>query len=317
MTEEIMTNELKYSGRIAQIGIYFKKFLRMFVYQSDWKVLPMGAIIAALITLVVGKNMFITMEGTTYGTFALSCACIWNGVFNSIQVVCRERDIIKREHRSGLHISSYVIAHMLYQLMLCILQTLVTLRICAIVGVHFPATGTITPSGLVDLGLTFLIITFAADIMGLMVSSVVRNTTTAMTIVPFLLIFQLIFSGNFFSLGKADFMKNLTISHWGMDGMCIIGQYNSLPMTTLWKTMVRVQDVTIMDGQPIREIVQYMRENDMVDAFKIWSGAQNGNPAYESTPANVWLCWGALLAMIVVFAAVSVIALQLIDRDKR
>ena len=138
-----------------------------------------------------------------------------------------------------------------------------------------------------------------------------------MTIVPFLLIFQLIFSGNFFSLGKAAFMKNLTISHWGMDGMCIIGQYNSLPMTTLWKTMVRVQDVTIMDGQPIREIVQYMRENDMVDAFKIWSGAQNGNPAYESTPANVWLCWGALLAMIVVFAAVSVIALQLIDRDKR
>ena len=64
MTEEIMTNELKYSGRIAQIGIYFKKFLRMFVYQSDWKVLPMGAIIAALITLVVGKNMFVTMEGT-------------------------------------------------------------------------------------------------------------------------------------------------------------------------------------------------------------------------------------------------------------
>ena len=74
MTEEIMTNELKYSGRIAQIGIYFRKFLRMFVYQSDWKVLPMGAIIAALITLVVGKNMFVTMEGTTYGTFALSCA---------------------------------------------------------------------------------------------------------------------------------------------------------------------------------------------------------------------------------------------------
>lgn len=34
MTEEIMTNELKYSGRIAQIGIYFRKFLRMFVYQS-------------------------------------------------------------------------------------------------------------------------------------------------------------------------------------------------------------------------------------------------------------------------------------------
>ena len=135
MTEEIMTSELRYSGRIAQIGIYFRKYLRMFVYQSDWKVLPISAIITALITLVVGHNMFVTMEGTNYGAFALSCACIWNGVFNSIQVVCRERNIVKKEHRSGLHISSYVIAHMLYQLLLCFLQTLVTLLICRIVGV--------------------------------------------------------------------------------------------------------------------------------------------------------------------------------------
>ena len=44
----------------------------MFVYQSDWKVLPMGALIAALVTFVVGQNMFVTQEGTTTGTFALT-----------------------------------------------------------------------------------------------------------------------------------------------------------------------------------------------------------------------------------------------------
>ena len=153
--------------------------------------------------------------------------------------------------------------------------------------------------------------------LGLMVSSLVRTTMTAMTIVPFLLIFQLIFSGNFFSLGRADFVKYFTISHWGMDGMCIIGQYNSLPMTTLWKTMKKFQDIDIMGGQPIKDVVQYMRENDLVDSFKAWSGAHAGNPAYESSPSNVWLCWGALLVMIAVFAIVSVVALQRIDRDKR
>ena len=153
--------------------------------------------------------------------------------------------------------------------------------------------------------------------LGRMVSSLVRSTTTAMTIVPFLLIFQLIFSGNFFTLGKADFVKNFTISHWGMDSMCIIGQYNSLPMTTLWKTMVKFQDITVEDEQPLHDVVQYMRENDMVDSFKVWSGAQSGNPVYDSTVANVWLCWGALLVMIVIFAIISMVALQLIDRDKR
>ena len=56
------TEKLRYIGWIGQTGIYFRKFLRMFVYQSDWIVLPSGAVIAALVTLVTGKNMFVTME---------------------------------------------------------------------------------------------------------------------------------------------------------------------------------------------------------------------------------------------------------------
>ena len=32
---------VRHRGRIAQIGIFFRIMLRMFVYQSDWKVLPM------------------------------------------------------------------------------------------------------------------------------------------------------------------------------------------------------------------------------------------------------------------------------------
>ncbi|MBQ6496203.1 MAG: hypothetical protein IJI74_03430, partial [Firmicutes bacterium] len=61
MTERSAEN-LQYTGRIDQIRIYLKKFLRMFVYQSDWKVLPIGAVIAALVTFVVGANMFVTQE---------------------------------------------------------------------------------------------------------------------------------------------------------------------------------------------------------------------------------------------------------------
>ena len=200
MTERSAEN-LQYTGRIDQIRIYLKKFLRIFVYQSDWKVLPIGAVIAALVTFVVGANMFVTQEGTTTGTFALACVCIWNGFFNSIQVVCRERNIVKREHRSGMEVSSYIIAHMLYQLLLCFLQTLITLLICVIAGIKIPGAGVVTPWGIVDVGITILLVTYTADIMALMVSCIVRSTTTAMTVMPFLLIYQLIFSGSFFELG--------------------------------------------------------------------------------------------------------------------
>ncbi len=316
MMESSATN-LKYCGRISQVGIYFKKFLRMFVYQSDWKVLPIGAIIAALVTFVIGGNMFVTQEGTTTGTFALACVCIWNGFFNSIQVVCRERDIVKREHRSGMHVSSYLLAHMLYQLLLCFLQTLVTLLICGVAGVQFPAEGIVTPIGILDIGITILLITYAADIMALMVSCMVKTTTTAMTTMPFLLIFQLIFSGGLFDLGGADFIKFGTISHWGTNALCTIGRFNTQPMVTLWNTLVTYSDITILDGQPIRDLVVAIEQNDMRDGFLIWSGQQNANPAYEAIASNVWSAWGVLLLMVAIFAIVSIIMLKLVDKDKR
>ena len=72
-------------GRLAQIPIYLGKNFRMFIFQTDWKVLPMSALIAALIALVVGQNMYVTMEGQFQCSLALTCVCIWNGFFNSIQ----------------------------------------------------------------------------------------------------------------------------------------------------------------------------------------------------------------------------------------
>ena len=314
---ETSTENLQYRGRIAQIGIYFKKFLRMFVYQSDWKVLPIGALIAALVTLVVGKNLFVTQEGTTLGTFALTCVCVWNGFFNSIQVVCRERDIVKREHRAGMHISSYVISHMLYQLFLCFLQTIITLLICVVVGVKLPTQGVVTPWGVLDVGITILLVTYAADIMALMVSCMVKTTTTAMTVMPFLLIYQLIFSGGFFKLGKASFIKVTTMSHWGMDCLCTIGRYNELPMVSIWNTLVGIKNVKIGGKKILLEVLQDIEKNGYVDLITKWSGEQHTKAVYESVANNVLPGWCAILLMVLIFAVVAVIALKLIDRDKR
>ena len=312
-----MTEKIRHKGRLAQTGIYLGKFLRMFIYQSDWKVLPMAAIIAGVVTFVVGSNLFVTQEGTLTGSFALVCVCIWNGFFNSIQVVCREREIIKREHRAGLHMSSYVGAQMIYQLLLCLAQTAVTLVTCKLAGVTFPAQGIVTPWGIADLGITILLITYASDMLALMISSLVRTTTTAMTVMPFLLIYQLIFSGNFFDLGAADFIKVTTISHWGADSLCVIGRYNEQPMVSLWNTLVQFKDADFYGEKPLLYVLQAVEKNGMLNDFLKWSGQNNLKPAYEAIPANVLPAWGAILLMIVIFTAVAVIALKFIDKDKR
>ena len=82
---------IRYRGRFSQIQIYLGKLLRMFLYQSDWKVLPMSAMVAGLVGLVIRRRFFTTMEGTLMSALAVTCLCLWNGCFNSIQVICRER----------------------------------------------------------------------------------------------------------------------------------------------------------------------------------------------------------------------------------
>ena len=313
-----MKGQARYLGRQGQMWLHLKKLLRMFIYQNDWKVLPMSAVIAAVVTFVVAGNLFYTQEGTLTGSFAIVCVCIWNGFFNSIQSVCRERNIVKREHRAGLHMSAYIGAHMIYQMFLCAAQVCIMVGILKLANVSIPASGVVFRSGIVELAFTMLLITYASDMCAIMISSIVRTTTMAMTVMPFLLIFQLVFSGGFFQLaGAAEKITSLTIAKWGLNSVIATGRYNELPMVTLWNTLFKFKDMDVEGYKPILAAIKRMETEGMVSDFIVWSGTYNQNPAYASTVSNVMLCWGVLIMMTFIFAAAAVIALELIDRDTR
>lgn len=266
-------SEKRHKGRISQIPIYLGKFFRMFIYMDDWKAIPMAVIIAALVALVACKGFYQYMEGTFSGSLALVCVCIWNGFFNSIQVVCRERAIIKREHRSGMYITSYLAAHMIYQGFLCLLQSVITIAVCFFVQLPVTAPGVILPFRFVEMGITFFLITYAADMLSLCVSCIVRTTTAAMTVMPFLLIIQLIFSGGMFQLGDdAKILTNFTISKWGMESLCIQGNYNELPMVSTWNMLFKYQDYDLQELKPyVEDYLNYalLEDADIDEASKM------------------------------------------------
>lgn len=264
-TTEIRQRKLPYRGRDGQAIIYIGKFLRMFVYQADWKVLPMAALIAGVVSMVVRRDFFLTMEGTLKGALALTCLSIWNGCFNSIQVVCREREIIKREHRAGMHISAYIFAHMVYQGLLCLLQTAVTLYVCKITGIQFPSEGLFTPWLIADLGITIFLVTYASDMLALWVSCVTRSTTTAMTVMPFILIFQLVFSGGVFSLPAwANKLAVLSVSNYGMKCVAAQSKYNDLPLVTGWNSLVKVENQEINTTITLGEVIDFLSNDSNV-----------------------------------------------------
>ena len=348
MNKEI--KDIKHKGRIYQTGIYLGKFFRMLIFQNDWKVMPIAALIAGLVALVMKNSLFTTMEGTLLGSFAIACICVWNGFFNSIQNVCRERAIVKREHRSGLHISSYITAHTIYQAFMCLMQTIITLFVLAKMGVNFPQEpkGLVTGNIMLDLGITIFLTTFAADMMSLLVSSFVRNTTTAMTVMPFLLIFQLVFSGGFFALPDSiTFLTDYTITKWGLTATCAQGQYNDLPMTALWKSMKKMRNGSITAGQlktfmlsspdfsedpemvillnsiPDDKEIQFDEFITVIEnqgggyTIEKKSGELNQEEKYASDPAVIIQCWQMLAIHILIYVGVATAALEFIDKDKR
>ncbi len=311
------TKELRYAGRFGQTLICLGRLFRSFVFQNEWKVLPMAAIIAGLVSMAIGSGLFRTMEGTLQGGFAVACVCIWNGFFNSVQSICRERPILKREHRAGLHITSYVMAQMIYQMLLCILQSVITLMVCRFAKVAMPSTGICTENPIIELGITLFLITYAADMLALLISALVHSTTSAMTVMPFMLIVQLVFAG-FFSLPSSlTEIADLMISKWGIRSLCALGDYNSLPAVVIWNKLKAAGNIDLGGITTMSELMKVIEDNGLREPILNKIGQASYDAAYVSTPENLLSCWGHLLLYAAVYAMITVFLLEYIDRDRR
>ena len=305
---------VRYRGRRAQIPLYLKKFFRMFLFMNDWKVIPMAALVAAVTSIVVADKMSVDMEGTLKGALALSCICIWNGFFNSIQSVCRERDVIKREHRNGMHIFSYVTAQMIYQAFICLCQVAVTLGVCALFKMKLEAEWTSKTAYLLCLGLTLFLLTYAADMTSLFVSAAVRSTTASMTVMPFMLIFELVFSNTVFRPGGIlAKLTDLSLVKWGVRAVAGIANYNSLPMSSVWSQLSAWKDFKYLGMHPIQILLESMDKEKICQM----AGEMNYTADYATTVQNIGTCWVALVLFAMIFAILTMIVLKRLDADKR
>ena len=191
-------------------------------------------VIAAIVTVwIAGEDMFVNYEASKSGSFVLVSAAIWGGLFNSIQTVVRERASIKRDYTTGLRLRCYTASRAVIQFLLCMIQSgILTLSFLGVqfkYGNDFPSSGIFIDNTLVEYYISILLLMYAADMMGLMISSMVRKTETANVLAPYILIVQLIFSGVLFAMkGSAQWFSYLMISRWGMEAMGSISRFNEM-----------------------------------------------------------------------------------------
>ena len=187
--------------------------------------LPPG--LAWLISLVADGEQFVQYEMTKSLLFALSCSAFFLGVLNSIQEICKERPILKREYMTGLRMDSYISSKLFVMGLICGVQSLLlTVVFTFLIGA--PDEGIMfTPA--FEILITTFLTALAASAMGLFVSALFKNADKAMTVAPILLMPQLLFSGLIFELGGVtEIISWAVVCRFSMQGYGTTTNLNSL-----------------------------------------------------------------------------------------
>ena len=274
------------TANMRQLGVLTRRYAEL-IWNDKMRLailLLQPVVIGILLKLVSSSDVFSVFEDTQTMLFSLSCASIWIGLFNSIQEICKERSILKREYMANLRLPLYTLSKFVIQFVLAAAQALLLTAVFAISQGEYPK-GVWMDSYVMEIFLAVLLTILASMSMGLLISAVVKTGDKAMTLAPFVLIVQLLFSGILFKLkDAAKYIANLTVSKWSVESMGSILDLNSLAL--------RMQ----------KEIPALEHEAQDI---------------YEHTGAHVMSRWGVLLGMTLALAALTTILLTCVKKDQR
>lgn len=138
---------------------------------------------------------------------------VWFGAANSVSEIVKENTIYKRERSVNLRIAPYLMSKVVVLSFVCFVQSFIFITILwLLIGL---------PSFLLFVLAFFLVIT-ASAIMGLAVSSIVATASSATSMLPLLLLPQVVLSGGLMPIDdlEPEFVQSifaLAISKWGYE----------------------------------------------------------------------------------------------------
>lgn len=271
-------------NRLSQLGVLSARYLRLVANdrQRLFLLLVQAPLLAVLITLVADGGQFEDYDMTKSLLFALSCSAFWVGMLNSIQEICKERNIMKREYMTGLSLTSYIMSKIIVLGVLSLIQSVLIIGVfCMIVGM--PEEGLITHP-VVELLITTFLTAISSTAMGLFVSSLFTNADRAMTVAPILLMPQILFSGLIFKLdGATEIISWFAVCRWSMEGYGTSADLNELP------TKLQLQGIPI---------------------------THEAESFFDYTSAHLLASWGILLAFTAGFLILARIVLSKVGRER-
>ena len=259
-------------------------------------------IIAAILLILTKHNIFqgpvdqfvngqLKSNGIDAQTplFIMTAAAVWFGTINAAREIVKEAPIYRRERTVNLGLFPYVMSKVFILGLLCLVQSFLLL---AIVGLQsgYPSSGLLLPPFL-ELYISLVLTALGGLMMGLAVSAIAPNTDRAMSIVPLLLIPQIIFAGSTFKLeGVTQVISWVIVTRWGLEGL---GDTIGLHSTTC---LDRFGNFTNPDSS-----------GDCASGLqKINPTQTTPNGFYDHTAGHLLFVWFILIVLIVAFLLITI-----------
>ncbi|MCC8066462.1 MAG: ABC transporter permease, partial [Clostridiales bacterium] len=172
-----------------------------------------------------------------------------------------------------------VLSKFFVQTLLAVLQSFIMAGIFSLL-IGMPEGGILAENPFFEVWVTVFLTIEASMALGFIVSSLVKSGDKAMTLAPFVLIVQLLFSGILFELeGAGEKIAYFTISKWSVEALGSIVDMNSLP-----------------------------------NRLGVLNEAKD---IYDPTAAHLFSRWGILAVMLLICGIGCTLLLRSLSRDSR
>lgn len=269
-------------------------------------------VIGLVLFFVVQPHVFTSAAGTTDAVqtlFLLALIAVWFGASNAAREISKEEDIYLRERLAGLNVAPYIVSKLLVLGALCVFQTLVLLTIVtAKTGLPPASAGVAFPVAL-ELYIGLTLAGLAGLAMGLCVSAFANTPDKAISLVPLILIPQILLAGVIFALnGPMKVVADVTISRWAVEALG-----TSSDLDRLYYTRLVDSNPTIFLHHP--DMVDKAQNTDYTSQFDANPHSANYTPnvdtsvvwndAQTSRQRQLTITWTALGVLFVGFTALA------------
>ncbi|HEY7419485.1 MAG TPA: ATP-binding cassette domain-containing protein, partial [Ktedonobacteraceae bacterium] len=201
--------------------------------------------------------------------FIMAFAAVLFGCINGSREIVKEAAIYRRERAVNLGIMPYMFSKFLVLGALCLLQSFI---LVFFVNLKSAFVTSVFLAPFLEIYITMALTSLAGLMIGLVISAVVPNNDRAMSLVPLALIPQVIFAGVIFSLDNPKALQVLGVFFPARWAMAALG-------TTIG-----------LHGDKLN-----------ADSFSNVSVLFSGSTQADAI-VHLFICWGALVLMIVVLA---------------